>query len=75
METVFDHNITPEEIQNLGFFEQKKYLSIITDKDNIFRDLAALYYLRGKKAKAKYYADKISDDNMRIDFWRGATHP
>jgi hypothetical protein len=38
------------------------------------KDLAALYFLRGKKKKAKFYADKLPDI-IRVDFWRRATHP
>ena len=73
METVFDHNITPKEWENINGMDKDLYLSVV-DEDSANEGLASLYFLRGKKKKAKFYADKLPD-SMRVDFWRGATHP
>ena len=73
METVFDHNITPEESRFIGMFEKEFYLNSCTE-DDANLDLAKLFYLRNEKDRARKYAEKLPID-MKNDFWRIVTHP
>jgi hypothetical protein len=74
METVFDYNITPEEWENIhGGAGKERYLQLIGEESANF-DLALLFYRRGDKEKATYYANKLPFD-YRNDFWRLVTHP
>lgn len=73
METVFDHNISPKEWKSICGMDKQIYLSVV-DADSANWGLASLFLLRGYKAKAEMYANKLPD-GMRIDFWRGANHP
>lgn len=67
IETVFDHNITEEEWENMyGSCTQNKYTSFI-GQETAFYDIATLFYLRGNKEKATEYANKLSPDR-RNDF-------
>jgi hypothetical protein len=74
METVFDHNITDKEWENICGVDKKLYLEILDD-DHANRDVALLYFLRGDTKKVKHYANKIKDNLTRIDFWRLVGHP
>lgn len=73
METVFDKNITPEECRRIGMLEKRFYLENCTE-DDANMDLAALFYLRNEKEKAREYANKLPLD-MKNEFWRTVTHP
>lgn len=73
METVFDHNITPEESQYIGLPDKGFYLKSCTE-DDANMDLATLFYLRNEREKASEYADKLPLD-MKSEFWRTVTHP
>ena len=75
METIFDHNVTPEEERELnGSISRETYLRIITQID-AYVDLAYLYHMRGKKRKAKQYIEKTKDCNLINSFWRTVNHP
>lgn len=75
METIFDHNVTPEEERELnGTIPRETYLRIITQID-AYVDLAYLYHMRGKKRKAKQYIEKTKDCNLINSFWRTVNHP
>ena len=73
METVFDHNITPEESIFIGMLEKEFYLNSCTE-DDANLDLAKLFYLRNEKDRARKYAERLPLD-MKNDFWRIVTHP
>lgn len=73
METVFDHNITPEESQRIGMLDKEFYLKNCTE-DDVNMDLASLFHIRNEKEKAREYADKLPLD-MKNEFWRTITHP
>ena len=73
METVFDYDITPEEVKSIGLPDKEFYLKFATEED-AYQDLAHLYYLRGDKKRAKKYADKLPPQDKN-DFWRCVTHP
>ena len=75
METIFDHNVTPEEERELnGSISRETYLRIMTQID-AYVDLAYLYHMRGKKRKAKQYIEKTKDCNLINSFWRTVNHP
>ena len=75
METIFDHNVTPEEERELnGSISRETYLRIMT-KTDAYVDLAYLYHMRGKKRKAKQYIEKTKDCNLINSFWRTVNHP
>lgn len=74
METVFDYNITPEEFEYIRGFQSKEEYIQHLDEFTANYDLAALFYKRGNKTKATYYANKLPIDD-RNDFWRTVTHP
>lgn len=73
METVFDHNITDEEMVMLGMIDKETFLRLANQEDANYT-LALLFYYRGDKRKAKKYADRLSP-NLMNDFWRTVTHP
>lgn len=73
METVFDHNITPEESQRIGVLDKEFYLKNCTE-DDANMDLATLFHIRNEKEKAREYANKLPLD-MKNEFWRTITHP
>ena len=74
METVFDHNITPEEWNVIFGINKELYLKIV-DEDSAFYHLACLYHLRGaKKDVIQDYLNRIPP-TMALDFWRTVTHP
>jgi hypothetical protein len=73
VETVFDHNITKKEWDGICGIDKDEYLRF-AGESTANLDLAKLYYRRGDKEKATYYADKLPP-NGRNDFWRTVTHP
>ena len=72
METVFDHNITPEECLRIGVLDKEFYLENCTE-DDANMDLALLFHIRNEKEKAREYADKLPLD-MKNEFVRTITH-
>ena len=78
METIFDHNVTDEEMINLfgSIYSKEEYLSDVGDsKNSVYVDLAYLFYERGLVNKAKAYIRKVSDVNLVLSFWRTVNHP
>lgn len=71
METIFDHNITPEELAE--FFGPVKdnfkadYLRIVDSPDAAFAHIYKLYLMRGDQATADKFLQKIQDDQYRFD--------
>ena len=69
IETVYDHNLTDEERELLGFDDNKEdYLKGLTE-DGAFADLFRLYFHRGDWAKAKEYLKRIKDQNYKRDIF------
>lgn len=76
METIFDHNITPDEIDDLGIMSpfldirhnldfptpltEQGYRDIITQEAALF-DLALLYEHRGDEIKAEDYFSQVPE--------------
>lgn len=74
METVFDHNITENEWNDIhGNYSKERYLKY-SCPEVFIRDIATLYYLRGNDKMATVYANKLSPDSKN-DLWRILTHP
>jgi len=63
METVFDHNPTPEELKFLFLSGQSKeeYLSAHEDQETEYGNIYALYMIRGNREKALEYLNRIRD--------------
>lgn len=75
METIFDHNPTKEELDLLGrHIPKDRYESIVGDNTR-YRDLAALFHIRGKKWKMRKYINKVTNVDMRNSFFRTIYHP
>ena len=70
METVWDYNITKSEMEELGISETNKSFS---EQDQNYM-LASLFYIRGNKVKAEFYADKLPAQ-VKVDLYRTLTHP
>lgn len=67
-ETIFDHNVTPDELEMLCG-------SRSVNEDYVIREISqmqwyaliyCLYNIRGEKEKASYYAAKIPDTTDKI---------
>lgn len=57
-------------------YTKEEYISEIGySKDNVYVDLAYLFYYRGLVTKAKVYIRKVSDIDMILSFWRTVNHP
>ncbi|MBQ1667907.1 MAG: hypothetical protein II063_08040 [Prevotella sp.] len=75
METIFDYNPTKEELRRLGRqIPKDKYESIVSDNSR-YRDLAALFHIRGKEWKMRKYINKVTNIDMRNSFFRTIYHP
>ena len=71
METIFDHNITEDEIKsifisNFTIEEAKEFISDF-NKDEHTALIAKLYALRKDFKKAEEYINKIEDEEFRRD--------
>ena len=71
METIFDHNITEDEIKsifisNFTIEEAKEFISDF-NKDEHMALIAKLYALRKDFKKAEEYINKIEDEEFRRD--------
>lgn len=80
METIFDHNVTTEEIHWLLNYPYtlEEYLSLGCNYDDKNVHIAKLYYHRGgfiNRIKAQYYINKVTNPNIRNSFWRIVKHP
>ena len=63
MESLFDHNPTPEELRYL-FLEgtsRAGYLASPRDEETEFGHIYALYMIRGRRDKALEYLERIRD--------------
>ncbi len=63
METIFDHNVTEEEVKLLLGLEisKERFMEWKLDKEANFSCIYRLYLIRGDKEKAKKYFDKLPD--------------
>ena len=64
METIFDHNVTKEEVKALTGFDltKEEYLSVDDDQVGYYIDIYYLYkIIREDEEKAQEYFDKIPD--------------
>ena len=62
METIFEHNVTDEELRLLlGSVPQKEEYIKGKNQESHYRTLYRLYLMRGDKPKAKEYFDKLPD--------------
>jgi len=61
IETVYDHNLTDEEREKLGFSLTEEEYRRFTSENTAFADLFRLYFHRGDWAKAKEYLKRIKD--------------
>lgn len=67
MDTIYEHNLSLEEIQKLGrmipdrIIGIKKYYQYELYNDTRNADLYRLYFIRGEREKANKYFDKIED--------------
>lgn len=73
METVFDHNITKEEISRIGILRKELYLKVV-DEESANLDLAFLYHERGNRKLVDKYLKGVPP-YIAVDFWRTVTHP
>ena len=73
METVFDHNITDKEWQDICGLNKDLYLKVV-DEESANLGLAFLYYRRGNRKMVDKYLKNLSP--LRVsDFWRTVKHP
>ena len=63
METLFDHNPTPEELKYLFLtgMTREEYLASPRDFESEFGHIYALYMIRGQRDKALEYLSRIRD--------------
>lgn len=69
METVFDHNVTEDELKRFGgreaFEKAKRYgVDLLSDRDTNFYQIGILYAGRGDEEKANEYWSKIKDKKL-----------
>jgi len=69
IETVYDHNLTDEEREKLGFSLTEEEYRRFTSENTAFADLFRLYFHRGGWAKAKEYLKRIKDENYKRDIF------
>ena len=75
METIFDHNVTKEELRRFGgeeYFEKAKKYGVDPYKtaDSANYAIALLYSMRGDKEKANQYLKKIKDYSLIQATWK-----
>ena len=69
METIFDHNVTEDELRRFGgreaFEKAKRYgVDLLSDRDTNFYQIGILYAGRGDEKKANEYWSKIKDKKL-----------
>jgi len=66
METIFDHNPTPEELEEFFFIipERASYVPIIQDTE--YAHIYRLYKMRGNDEMAAEYLSKITSRDIRF---------
>lgn len=67
METIFDHNPTKDELRYLADPANESTYRAEVTRDEALTGLCMLFAMRGDEARAKYYADQISDRDF-VDF-------
>lgn len=75
METIFDHNVTKEEmVRFVGPSDVedafKEGPSMYTSEDDANYALGILFSIRGNNEKAKYYFEKITDKELLQILWQ-----
>lgn len=77
IETIFEHGVTNEEWLRIRGYELEDKNEYMEDSEpeDIYQDLAYLYFYRGDEKKAKKYIDKTKDLNCISSFWRTVKHP
>jgi hypothetical protein len=73
METVFDHNITDKEWQDICGLDKELYLKVV-DHESACLGLAFLYHKRGNRKMVDKYLEGLPPLVVN-DFWRTVTHP
>lgn len=69
METIFDHNVTKEELEAvLGYdsWTREELLSMGSTQRDHYGIIYRLYTYRGDHKTAKIYADKIPNDVRKV---------
>lgn len=69
METVFDHNITKEEIVGVFGYEgfKREWIEELgVDQIGCYADIYRLYRMRGDQKKAEEYLAKIPDSEWKM---------
>ncbi len=72
IETIFDHNISLEEMSHCfgRMFTKEQYMARINqNQDAAYNHIAYLLHCRGQRRRAKRYIKKISDPNKRNPRW------
>jgi hypothetical protein len=68
METIFDHNPTREELENIcGETVTRENHMMWQTADSLYAEIYWLYEIRGDMATAGKYLDKITDPQYRSD--------
>ncbi len=69
METIFDHDPSPEELKYLFLTGQSKeeYANTNRDQETEFGNIYALYMIRGNREKALEYLNRIRDPKQRFN--------
>jgi len=68
METVFDHEPTPEELKYLFLSGRspEDHLAAIVDQESEYGNIYALYMIRGNREKALEYLNRIRNPKERF---------
>jgi hypothetical protein len=75
VETIFDHNISIAELENvLGAEETYDEYIQSTSADEAYVDLFFLYELRNDHQQSKLFLNKVSDSKYRNNFLNRCTH-
>lgn len=72
METIFDHNISLEEMAYCfgRMFTKEQYMTRINqNQDAAYNHIAYVLHCRGQRRRSKKYLKKITDPNMRNPSW------
>lgn len=67
VETVFDHNVTDDELKAVtgAEFTKEQYLSVSLSQDSEYCALYRLFSLRNDTEKASIYFNKIKNEELR----------
>lgn len=75
METIFDHNVTPEElVRFVGPYSVEEAFSkgpaMYTNENDANYALGILFSMRGDKEKAQIYFDRIKNRELLTQLWQ-----